>query len=64
MGAIVDSTRAYEIGQYKQMVHLKILDMMSTEVESLHVQMFGYSPNDLPKVTALGDIIYLKRVKV
>ena len=64
MGIIVDAQVPRSTTGGKWMTQLKIFDQsIQGEGESTYVNMFGYSINDLPQVSAIGDILYLKKAQ-
>ena len=46
------------------MVTLKVIDKTSEDSKVTSVKMFGYGSSDLPRISAVGDILYLKMAQV
>ena len=68
MAVIVDANGVSSIRNNKLMLSLKVMDSSSSSqsaaAEPMHINMFAYSAKDLPRISALGDILYLENAEV
>ena len=62
MAVILDATQAYQKNSNIWTVRIKLID--HTMQEPVTLLMFAFTPKELPTITALGDILYIKNAKL
>ena len=64
MATILDSTGPYTIPQKKVMVNIKLIDKSTADTKITSVKMFAWSKKELPSISAIGNVIFLKNAQV
>ena len=64
MAVIVDSNSASLIKNNKFILTVKVMDKTVDMNQVIAINMYAYSMRDLPLISAIGNILYLKNAKV